>query len=258
MKKWLFFLLLSHAIGTAYLGNPTLTETTDKGFFLSKENGLEIKTGYQREWVFNRNMQTISKTSKQTMNHFTLISDQGVLSCTFINHLEIYGSAGTSHISTAHYSTQNVYNEYASHNQFIWGMGARYLFTTWKDVSLGISLFYEYTHPMIQWIKINALPTSFKTKANIIYYEWQIGLGASYRIHLFSPYVMIKYSNAMAHFRHLPKDLYPHTHRFKAINRRHFGLACGLSCSTSSPFSINIETHIIDEYSITLTTNMKF
>ena len=257
MKKWLFLFGLSNSLFAMYMGNPALPEVVEEGFFFCKDNWFAVKAGYQRDWVFDRNMKAVSRVSGR-MDDFDLTSDQGVLTFNIIDRIEVYGSAGAARISASHRPMRRVRNEYETHDQFMWGIGARGLFANWGKASFGIDLAYERTHPTIKWITTNGVPISSRTGSKVTYYEWQVGLGAAYQVDLFFPYIAVKYSNASARFKHLPVGFFQNSRHFKTKNRRKFGMALGTTLSTGSRFSASVEARVIDEQSITLAANVKF
>lgn len=94
--------------------------------------------------------------------------------------------------------------------------------------------------------------------SKICFYEWQVGLGASYQIDFFIPYLGAKWSNAGASFKHLPAGFLPTGSYFKTKNRRKFGMVIGTTLSTSNRFAATVEARLIDEQSITLAADIKF
>ena len=255
MKKWLFLLGITNSVFAMYMGNPALPSVIEEGFFFSKENWLAVKLGYQRDWVFDRDMKAVSRISGR-MDDFELTSDQGVLTFNIIDRIELYGSAGAARVYAANRPMRGVRNEFESHDQFMWGIGLRGLFATWGNASFGADIAYERAHPTMKWITTNGTPVNPSGGSKITYYEWQVGVGASYQIDLFTPYVGVKYSNAGARFKHLPVGFLPNTRHFKTKNRRKFGMALGTTLSTGSRFSASVEARVIDEQSITLSANV--
>ena len=91
------------------------------------------------------------------------------------------------------------------------------------------------------------------------YHEWQVGVGISYQVDLFVPYIALKYSNASVRYRNLPAGfLSGRKTGFNAKNRGKFGLALGTSLTTGRLFALNLELRMIDEQAITLSGELKF
>jgi len=259
MRISAFFLLLfaSLPLFGLYNGNPALPEIIDEGFFFCKENWIAVKAGYERDWVFDRGMKAVSKVSRR-IDRFKSLSDQGVLILNIINRIEIYGSVGAMRIEAYHSPRPLLRNKYETQNQLTWGVGGRGLIYQWGQTMLSVDLKYQHAHPTIKWITQNGAPIPLRTNARISYHEWQIGLGVAHQIDIFSPYIVLKYSNAQARFKNLPRMLLGNTTHFRTKNRRKFGLALGCSLSNSSRFSMSIEGRLIDEQALTLAGTIKF
>ncbi|MCB1115602.1 MAG: hypothetical protein KDK71_03940 [Chlamydiia bacterium] len=257
MKKWLFFLFLTPQLFALYMGNPSAPEIVEEGFFFSKENWFAVKAGYQRDWVFDRNMRAVSKVSGR-MDGFDFIADQGVLTFNLLNRIEVFGSAGAARFHATHRPTAQMRQEYETNDQFIWGIGGRGTFLTWKNASFGIEGGYTKAHPTMKWMTRNGTPIDPRPGSKLTYHEWQVGLGVSYQIEVFTPYIGAKYSNAGGRFKHLPVGTLASGRHFKTKSRRKFGMAIGTTLSSGNRFAATVEARLIDEQSMTLAAEVKF
>lgn len=257
MKKWLFAFLLWSPLFALYMGNPAAPTVIDEGFFFSKENWFAVKVGYQRDWLFDRNMKVVARGSGR-MDNFEALSDQGVLTFNIIDHIEVYGSAGATRFYAANRPTSGVRHEFQTYDQFTWGVGARGTFYEWKGLSFGLDATYQQAHPAIKWLTVNGTPVNPDAGSKLVYSEWQIGLGAAYQVDIFFPYLAVKYSNATGHFEYLPPGFLNEGRQFKLKNRRKFGLALGTTLSTGSRLAANVEVRLIDEQAITLAAELEF
>ena len=258
MKKWLFLLILTKPLLGLYMGNPSAPQIIEEGFFFCKENWFAVKAGYQRDWVFDRNMKAVSKISGR-LDTFEYIADQGVLTVNLIDRIELYGSTGAMRISASNRpSGAGARQEYQTYDQFTWGVGLRGNFYDWKGLSFGIDGCYQRAQPNIKWITSNGALVNPRAGSRVVFYEWQIGLGASYQIDMFIPYIGAKWSNAGAKFKHLPSGFLPTGRHFKTKNRRKFGMVVGTTLSSGNRFAATVEARLIDEQSITLAADIKF
>lgn len=254
---FLFLLTFQAKILALYVGNPALPEILQEGLFFSKENAVAIKTAYQRDWVFNMDMKAVSSVSGQ-MDDFKSLSDQGVLLVNLFNHISLYGSLGAMRINTSHIPTSGIQNVYQTDNQLTWGLGLRAFFASWHSLMFGIDAKYQAANPSIKWMTQNGAPFIPKKSSKIDFSQWQIGLGMSYQIALFYPYISLKYSNAKAYFKHLPNHFFPNTNHFTIKNRKKFGIAIGTTLSNSSIFDVSVEAQLIDQEALTLTGEIRF
>ena len=159
MKKillaWFFF--LSPTLFALYSGNPSAPALIEEGFFFCKQNWFSVKAGYERDWVFDRDMKSVSKFSGR-MDEFSYIADQGVLIFNLINWIELYGSAGAARFTVTHIPMRGVRNEYETHNQFAWGIGLRGIIYSWGNLSLGGNIKYGRSQPTVRWMATNGVP----------------------------------------------------------------------------------------------------
>lgn len=257
MKKFLWLLIFSRSLIALYMGNPSAPGIVDEGFFFCKENWFAVKAGFQRDWVFDRNIKAVSKISGR-LDDFECTGDQGVLKINLIDRIELYGSAGAARFFSSYRPSSTVKQEIQTHDQFTWGLGLRGNFYEWKGLSFGIDGCYQRAQPTIKWLTTNGVPVNPRAGSKLRYYEWQIGVGASYQIEIFFPYLGVKYSNAGVRFKHLPTGFIPNTRHFKGKNRRKFGMVLGTTLSTGNWFAGTVEARLIDEQSITLAAEVKF
>ncbi|MCB1107555.1 MAG: hypothetical protein KDK76_05625 [Chlamydiia bacterium] len=257
MKKWLFILIFTKPLMALYMGNPASPGMIEEGFFFCKENWFAVKGGYQRDWVFDRNMKAVSKISGR-LDDFKCLADQGALVINLINRIEVYGSAGAAHFFASNRpSGSGVKQEYQTYNQLTWGFGIRGEVYAWNQLSFGVSGKCQIARPNIKWMTTNGALVNPRDGSRVSFYEWQIGTGVSYQIDMLIPYLGVKYSNAGAHFKHLPSGFLPSGHHFKVKNRRKFGMVIGTSFSTGNRFAATVETRFIDEQSITLAAEVR-
>lgn len=259
MRQILFalFFFFSPSLFALYSGNPAAPSIIEEGFFFCKSNVVAAKVGYERDWVFDRDMKAVSKVSGR-MDDFSYLADQGVLTLNFIDRLEIYGSAGAASFNLSHIPMTGVRNEYETHDQFAWGVGARGIIYPWERVALGADIKYGRSQPVLRYLTTNGVPIKPNSGTKLNFHEWQIGIGVSYQVNIFYPYLTVKYSNATARLKHLPRGFLPGTRHFNMKNRRKFGIALGCSLSNMSRFSLTVEARLIDEQAITLAANLKF
>lgn len=253
----LFFLTFQIKMSALYVGNPALPNILQEGLFFSKDNAISIKTAYQRDWVFNIDMKAVSNVSG-SIDDFTNFSDQGVILVNLFNHISLYGSIGAMRIYASHIPRAGVQNMYQTDNQLTWGIGGRVFFASWQNVLFGFDAKYQRATPSIKWMTQNGTPFTPNNRSSIDFNQWQIGLGASYQISIFYPYLSVKYLNAKSFFNHLPAHFFSNTNHFKTSNRKKFGIAIGTTISTGSIFDLSVEAQLIDQEAFTLTGEIRF
>lgn len=276
-KLGLFFsaLISSFPLHALYQGNPSLPEIIDEGFFLADDLFMGIKVGYQRDQIFNRNLQT-NRTGSHHISESKQLYDQGVLTLNFMDRVELFSSFGAMaiEISDKQYTKDGMTKvpyqvEIHSHNQFTWGVGLRADIIDWCNTTLGANASYQYARPHTRW---NALQgATVQNFAKLRWSEWQVGVALSHHIDIFTPYIGMSYSNvsARAHktnskafFLTVPSEPTPISgfvpRGFKMESRNHFGMALGCDLSNGKLFDLGVEVRIISEQALTLKGDIKF
>ena len=239
------------------MGNPALPELVEEGIFFCKENVVAFKAGYERDDLLNGEMKAVN-AFKGRMPQFNYIMDQGVLTLNLIDRFEFYGSVGAMKLQATQRVSQTELKQFQSLRQFAWGVGARAVLFHWKNVLMGLNLAYSSAHPRFDLIETNGVPFEKTGGAKVKFHEWQVGLGFSYTLKFFVPYIAGKYRNAKAHFTGLPQGFLAGRRSFDVKNRRKIGLVIGSSFSTTEIFQLTIEARVIDEEGYTISGDIRF
>ncbi|MDX8430907.1 MAG: hypothetical protein SNF33_03775 [Candidatus Algichlamydia australiensis] len=256
MRKILPFLLFLAQLPALYNGNPSSPGIMEEGFLLTKEGSVTASLGYRGDYCFDRRMKVTSQFSGD-FERFKTSFQQGVFALDFFDRVEVYGSLGTIRIEAMQRPMEGFKNEYETGYRFTWGVGGTILIYQTNQLAIGLDAKYQHGTPDLDWIGVNGFAFGDLSGADIHYSEWQIGLGLSYQIELFIPYIAAKYSNAKAEFSSVPPGLLPATN-FDAKSRYPFGFALGTTLTTQRLFSLNVEVRLLDEEAISLAGTLKF
>jgi major outer membrane protein len=238
-----------------YNGNPSAPDIIDEALFSCQDNFFVIKAGYQGDYVFDRKL-AARKGITGRMDQSQIGMNQGVLTLNLQDRFEIYGSVGAMNAFLSdrpHVDGQR--RQYETHDELTWGVGGRCLIVPFKNIDFGVDACYQYANPHLAWNAINGV--AYKTRGRLKYEEWQVGLGLSYHIDFFTPYLAVKYSNVWAKMSHIRPDILPVSH-FKMKSREHFGLALGCTLSNGKIFDLTGEVRLFDEQAVSVAGNIKF
>ncbi len=256
MFRILFFLIFSINVFALYNGNPSSPGIMEEGFLLTKEGNVTASIGYRGDYCLDRRMRVSSKFSGD-FERFQYTLQQGVLALDFFDRVDVYGSLGAMRIEALQRPMEGFKNEYETGCRFTWGIGGTALvYQFGNGTAIGIDGKYQRATPNLDWIGVNGFAFGELSGAQIQYSEWQIGLGLSYPIDMFVPYISLKYSNAKADFSSIPPGLLPATN-FDAKSRYNFGLALGTTITSRRFFSLNVEVRVIDEEAISIAGTIK-
>lgn len=256
--------LATVSLSAMYQSNPQTPEMIDEGFVLPGDYYIGLKAGYQFDQVFNRRM-GVTNISGQ-VDDAKIFANRGVLTLNFMDRVEVWGSGGAAifhfsneinHPSGMSGPAQKI--DYKTQNSWIWGVGGRAAFVSWGDATLGASAGYQSAHPKVHWNTVDGTPFSHSTRFR--YSEWQVGLGVSYKVGIFIPYIGGTFSRAKAALQHIPLGTTfdsPPGQQVKMENQQHYGITIGCDVSTGKIFDLGIEFRMITENAITVKGDLKF
>ncbi len=205
-----------------------------------------------------------------TIEEFSYLADQGVVTLNFMDRLEVYGSAGAANFSNTDQinlsgpliGTIPVQLNYQTSNKLIWGTGIRVELFSWGATALGADAKYQYAHPEIRWNTSDGIP--FPGSGKLRYNEWQVALGLSHHVDIFTPYIGVTYSKVLAKMHGLStawvgfQTLNGLVSSFKLRSKDHVGLTLGCDLSTGKIIDLGVEVRLISEQALTLKGDIKF
>ncbi len=261
MKKIVLFLttlVASIQLNALYQGNPSNPEIIDKGFVFANDSFMGVKIGYQRDQIFDRKLSPKGGI-KGEISEVQQIYDQGVLILDFMDRVEIFGSAGAMSIYINDQQTVagTAYQlEYQTHNDFTWGIGTRVDIVSWCNTTLGATVNFQDAIPSMRWNSINGAP--FASTGKIRWKEWQVGVGLSHHIDVFTPYIGVNYSQVHSKIHGITRPVPHYPRSFRMHSRERWGLAIGCDLSTGKIFDIGVEARMISEQAVTFKADIKF
>ncbi len=257
MQKFIAaFSLLFSPLFALYNGNPAEPDMIEKGFFVSECFPVNVKLGYQGDFVLDRFLKAREGVSCR-VDRFQSRSDQGVVTLNIYNTFEMYGSLGAMDCEfSLRPHKDGKRREFQTDYRLTWGAGGKLLIFNWEQATFGIDGKYQRGYPHVKWDSINGV--AFSSESRVEYREWQVGGAVSYECDLLIPYVAVKFSNVDTTVDQIAGNMELGTSRFKMKSRHQVGMSLGCSLSTGNYFDINIEIQLIDEQGITLAGNVQF
>lgn len=261
MKRILLALFLSASLlRAAPVENPAAPQLIDKGFFIPCDQWFSIRVGYEGDFVGDARMNQTSGGSGRVDN-YTQNTNSGTATFTVVDRLDVYGVFGSSRMQADwRFSTAGTVNraEIQSRYRFLWAVGARGILYEWGCAVLGLGGRYNSSTPKPSWMAINGTPVSV-VGGRVHWREWQIDLDLAYKIELFTPYVGIKYSNALAKLSGFPVAIANNgSTSLHMENRSPVGIVVGCTLSTGKYFMFNVEGRLIDEEAATVSGDLRF
>lgn len=261
MKKatLLFFLCFITRIYSLYYGSPNLPDTAVEGFFIPKDFFLGVKVGFQADYVFDKSLKVASSKSARKIDDFNYYMQQGVLTLNFVDRFEVFGSLGSIRFHIEPRNTSVIRQTYETNNTFTWGLGGRGILFEFSKAVLGVDFKYQASSPHFDLMAQNGVPIESVGDAVLRYREWQIGLGLSYTVDIFTPYIGAIYTQSTGQYKYLPHNLLPnHKRHFSVNSRKKFGMAVGTTISTGKIFELDLEARMINETAVSAAANVRF
>ena len=263
MKKHLLgvlFLLVTFFLNASPVNNPAFPKLLDEGIFASSAFWISARCGYEGNFVSNSKLELTDYS--RNVDYFKIIANTGTFTINFAKRCDIFGAAGAASIKSQ-WRTEpgiNSFNklEALSKSDLTWSAGTKIIFIEWVGTSISAGGRYFFTKPSLMSLSQNGAPISF-SEGNVRVSEWQVDLGISHKIDLFTPYIGAKYSRLNAVLTTSNGELSDNGANFvKMNNKNKYGMVLGVALTNGKIFMLNIEARLIDEEAATITGEFKF
>ncbi|MCB1181189.1 MAG: hypothetical protein KDK55_04125 [Chlamydiia bacterium] len=285
MKKLIFSLLVLLSWRTVYplpVGNPEEASMVSDGIFwdggdcidfcdyfcnpcISWFEVVSLRMGFYGDYVFNRHMK-LDNHGGGDLEGTELYTNAGYVAMNFFEIADVFTTLGASHLHLK--GNESVFRgpagrriEFETETDFSWSIGGRITLVPCGCAAFGLESQYFCFRPNVKRITsggdVSVYPDA---DLNLKYYEWQVGLGMSYRIHLLSPYVAIKWSRAKIDFNQRTIDL-PNNSTRTLLNletKKSLGFAAGVSLIDCEMAAVTVEGRFMDEKALYINGQIRF
>lgn len=250
------------ALKAAPVGNTSAPGIIREGLFISCNNWIDFRIGYEGDFVADGRMEQYDQ-GKGRVDTYEQWTNSGTFTLNILNRLDMYAVFGSSRTKAdwrfEDLITETVHRiELETKYSFLWASGARAILCEWGHASLGLGGRYSACHYQPAWLTSDGGSVDV-AGSHFFWEEWQINLDLAYKIDLFTPYVGVKYSNARTHltdFEISISESLTGANSFK--NRLPVGLYVGCTLSTGKYFMLNLESRVIDEEAISVSGDFRF
>ena len=263
MKKivfLLFFTFFAYFLEAVPCKNTAFPKIIEEGFIFSSANSFSLRVGYEGNFVYDKRLRI--KNASHNIDNFKFYVNSGELTLNLLNRLDVFATYGIGKMDMRWIieEMKNVYYklELESDSSRSWSVGTKIIFLEWGNTCLSLGGRYFFFDPKILWITKASDSYDISNK-KLKFKEWQIDLGISYNIDIFTPYVCVKYANAKSSL--FIEDIYINSNlenHLKMKNENNFGLSLGITLSCKKYFMLNLETRLIDEEAFTIQGEVKF
>jgi len=269
MRKLALALLAFFITTTAYalpLGNPWESRLMTDGLFLEgncphfcEPCVWNIRVGFYGDYVWDRVMELDESDEHATVRKTQLWTNAGYVALNLWDWLDIFGTFGATQIeintpSRLFGSQFNTLMTIQTETDFSWSVGVRGMI--WECGSLGVGAEAQYfqTRPDINFIRFLGSDNSYHNEV-LKYCEWQVGIGAAYRINIAScataaiPYLGLRWGRARIDMDDLQEPItasIPLT-LFDLRSKKDLGYAFGVTLLGCNKISVTAEARFSNE-----------
>jgi major outer membrane protein len=255
-------------------------------------DAFSVRAGFYGDYVFNRHMRLRltngSTILRNQLERTSLYTNAGYVALNFWDRLDLFTTLGNTQIHLeGNVSTFGPFGEFISgiflpgfgvtpgerveldtNNEFSWSLGARGTLWECGCTTLGIEGQYFRAESRVKRITLaddaSFYPTATIPHLRTRYTEWQVGVGLAHRIHIFVPYVAVKWSGARLQYRNNPEIAIltdfatPGITLNELRNKKKWGYAVGVSLVDCEKASLTVEGRFADEKALYVNSQIRF
>lgn len=229
--------------------------------YLKWWNAFSLRAGFYGDYVFDRHLKTWESSSR-IIERTKMYTNAASIILNIWDRTDIFTTLGETNLTIdTNSSAFGFMNRDRIHleteNEFSWSVGARTKIWECGSTMFGVEGQYFSTHPRVS--RIDLAGNRFYPSKGSKYQEWQIGLGIAHRIHLFVPYVGVKWSGCNWRLRGESLALGEEIIRLHSLkNKNHFGFAVGCSLVECEKISLTVEGRWGDEKAVSVFAEGRF
>lgn len=254
----LFFVSLA-PLCAAPVGNTSAPDLIEKGILTSYGNTVDFRLGYEGDFVTDGRMK---QANGERVDCYKQDTNSGTATFNIQHRMDIYGVFGLSQTRAdwrfVNPADQVIRIKIETDSSLLWAAGLRAILVEWCNTSLGCG--GRYSSCDYQLSSCTSDGTAAATAgAQVQWREWQINLDMSYKIHLFTPYIGVKYSHARTELNQFSVPIGVKGAKSNDLqNRDPVGLYLGCGLSNGKYVLFNIEGRLIDEEALTFSADIRF
>jgi hypothetical protein len=258
--RWLILLLFTFPVFGTYIGNPASPAVMNMGIFSGPSPFFKFTSGYLADYTSNKRFTSTDSfgvsDGGQSFHEFGVHSQMATASTIFVERFEFFGSVGGSkeHMKwdrePNYLDMPKILGDFDSSYTFSWGVGCKAILIKWWQTYLGADFTYfdipANHQSYFKFFNRLNLPLDHE-KQTFSMNEWQLSLGLSSKIWIFTPYGGVSYLNSKLNIH--SSDLMPALY-YK--NDESIGFFYGLTLSLSGRFHVNFERRVRDEFAYSI------
>lgn len=262
MKQWvLIFSFWIAAFQGAPIGNPAAPGLVQKGILLSSQAPLSVRSGYEGDFVSDGRMKQFDQGTGR-VDCYQQDTNSGTVTCNLYDRVDLYGVFGSSATEADWRFTDSLNQihrvELKTQEAFLWAVGGKAILYQWRHLFVGMGGRYSFSRYSPDHLTVDGTSQSV-AGGDLQWREWQIQADIGCKIHIFTPYIGIKYLNAQTRINGFSVPIAADgTGSDSLKNRVPVGLYLGCGLTNGSYFFVNVEGRLIDEEAVTVSADLRF
>lgn len=260
MRKIAFLFFTSTFLWSAPVGNPVSPDLIEKGVFTPCDSSFNFRLGYEGDFVSDGRMK---QNSGERVDFFEQYTNSAIATLNLLDRVDLYGVLGSSVIRSNWrfelFSDETIHRiKIKTDADFLWAVGGRAILYQWWNTFLGFGGRYSFCNYHNRELSSDGEQYPVES-THLIWKQWQLNLDLSYKIHLFTPYIGVKYSQQEAKIGDFSVPISSNgLGSNQLVNRDPVGFYLGCGLCSGKYLMINLEGRLIDEEAISLTADLRF
>jgi major outer membrane protein len=280
MKKLFVTILTILTCGTAYslpVGNPADATMLLDGIIwegLCPEicdpcitwcDAVSIRIGFYGDYVFNRHLEVDQSHFDAVIEDTEIFTNAGYIALNFYDRLDLFTTLGATNLyietdASGFNASPGSRIVIESNTDFSWSLGIRGTIWECGCTMFGAEAQYFYTRPDLTRVTLADASSVYNDHIlDAKYREWQFGIGVSHRIHIFVPYLAVKWSWEKLFFDSATFPLggsVPILYNLRG--QKCCGWALGVSVVDCEKLSLTVEGRFADEKALHVNGQLRF
>ncbi len=281
-----WFIISSSTLLALPVDNPLLPGLYRNGVFWNQDctknsadckpllwKGFSFRFGYYGDFVFDRHLRIQTKKNHSTIHRTTINTNAAYYAFNFCERFDLFGSLGatqTNFVVTGKSLGNPLLNRWVyidTETTFSWSLGGRGALLQLGCLGIGVEAQYFRTCARLNSISSAGLDTFYYVKkGRPRFHEWQVGLGAAYRITIATssaliPYLAVKWAQCGFDADDLQSNDPNPNHRFTVFNMendRSWGYAIGVSLLGYKKATVTVEGRYHSEKAVYVNGTVRF
>ncbi len=229
---------------------------------------FSVRVGFYGDYVFNRHLE-FDDPQGDDIEHTEIFTNAGYLALNMFNQFDLFATLGATNLfidtNAGSYNNLELDGrrlEIKTETHFSWSIGTRATLFECGCWGVGLEGQYFRAEPKITRITHSATFSVYPDDISLRYREWQVGLGVSYKINLFVPYIAVKWSWAKASMENreiiFPDEEGASIFLHNLENKKLWGYAVGVSLVDCNQASMTLEGRWGSEKAVYVNGQVRF